>query len=214
MNVALPADLFKLNTIVSSSGFTGTFGTCSLLPTYGANLFRYNTAVSSMGFYQTFQSCNKLQLRADTFYVAGEEGTRFNNRVSDFTQFCLVAGWSGAARGTAPELWLCTYGSATPVTANCFNGHTTSSLDNFANIAQKLTINVSPATDWTPGDLLTGQSSARTCNTCQKRSATVYWVNQISAGSWTSGEILGVTGNANKLADQNVGAPTFVLEWA
>jgi hypothetical protein len=133
---SIPADLFRYNTNVSSSGFYVTFNGCTGLTSIPADLFRYNTAVSGSGFYKTFEGCNKLQQRADIFFASGEESTRFLNRVSNFEGcFDLTAAFSGT-KGTAPALWDCTYGTATPVTTNTFDGHSADSVDNFASIPE------------------------------------------------------------------------------
>jgi hypothetical protein len=72
---SLPADLFRYNTAVSTSGFTNTFSDCPGLTSLPADLFRYNTLVSTSGFYYTFQGCTGLtSLPADLF--------RYNTLVS------------------------------------------------------------------------------------------------------------------------------------
>jgi len=71
-----------------------------------------------------------------------------------------------------------------------------------------ITINVSPVTDWVLGDVITGQSSGATCIITSKISATQYYVRGM-VGAFTDGEVIGVTGNANKLADQSAGSPVF-----
>jgi hypothetical protein len=73
-----------------------------------------------------------------------------------------------------------------------------------------MTINVSPATDWAADDIITGQSSGKTCVVVSKIDATNYIV-KTRDGTFTDAEEIGVTGTAAKLADQNAGAPTFSL---
>jgi hypothetical protein len=73
-----------------------------------------------------------------------------------------------------------------------------------------LTINVSPTTDWVADDVITGQSSGFLCVCVSKITATTYYVKG-RTGVYTDGEQIGVTGNADKLADQNAGAPTTAI---
>jgi len=80
--------------------------------------------------------------------------------------------------------------------------------NNLYDFREIMTINVSPATDWAPDDLITGQSSGKTCVVVSKIDATNYIV-KTRTGTFTDAEEIGVTGTAAKLADQNAGAPTF-----
>ena len=130
---SIPTDLFRYNTAVSSSGFYRTFQNCTGLTSLPTDLFRYNTAVSSSGFYRTFHGCTKLQLSPYIFFSAGEESTRFLNRVSNFQECFYLTSFSGS-QGTAPALWNCDFGTGTPTKTDCFQGHSSSSLSNWANI--------------------------------------------------------------------------------
>ena len=130
----LPTDLFRYNTAVSTSGFYYIFNGCTGLTSLPTDLFRYNTAVSTEGFYSTFYGCGKLQLNSWIFFATGEEGTRFLNRVSDFTSCFRFTGAFTGTKGTAPALWDCSFGTQTPVTTDCFTGHSTDSVDNYASI--------------------------------------------------------------------------------
>ena len=131
---ALPTDLFRYNTAVSTYGFNEAFYDCTGLTALPTDLFRYNTAVSANGFESTFHGCHKLQLNPWIFFATGEEGTRFLNRVSNFTNcFRLTAAFTGT-KGTAPALWGCSFGTETPVTTTCFTGHSLDSVDNYASI--------------------------------------------------------------------------------
>ena len=131
---ALPTDLFRYNTAVSTYGFNEAFYDCTGLTALPTDLFRYNTAVSANGFESTFHGCRKLQLNPWIFFATGEEGTRFLNRVSNFTNcFRLTAAFTGT-KGTAPALWGCSFGTETPVTTTCFTGHSLDSVDNYASI--------------------------------------------------------------------------------
>jgi hypothetical protein len=72
---SLPTDLFRYNTAVSTQGFIYTFFGCSGLTALPVDLFRYNTAVSTNGFYRTFNGCTGLtSLPTDLF--------RYNTAVS------------------------------------------------------------------------------------------------------------------------------------
>ena len=71
-----------------------------------------------------------------------------------------------------------------------------------------ITLDVSPATDWAVDDVVTGQTSAKTCTVVIKLTATTYVVKSRN-GTYTLGEVVGVTGNADKLADQGAANPTF-----
>ena len=74
---SIPADLFRYNTLVSTSGFSFTFFGCSgLTGSIPDDLFRYNTLVSTYGFYYTFYGCSGLtgSIPADLF--------RYNTLVS------------------------------------------------------------------------------------------------------------------------------------
>ncbi|MBW2675035.1 MAG: hypothetical protein JRD89_16755 [Deltaproteobacteria bacterium] len=71
-----------------------------------------------------------------------------------------------------------------------------------------LTLDVAPAVDWAPGDLLTGQTSAETCRTVAKLTDLTYQVRE-RTGDFTLDEIIGVTGDGDKLADQGAAHPTI-----
>jgi hypothetical protein len=160
---AIPADLFRYNTAVSTSGFYATFYGCTgLTGSIPADLFRYNTLVSTTGFLETFYGCtgltgsipadlfkyntactsfnltfygaNKLEPSANIFFAPGEEGTRFLNQTVDFTGCFRLTGTYGGAQGTAPALWGCDFGTGTPTTTDCFQGHSSSTLSNWADI--------------------------------------------------------------------------------
>lgn len=71
-----------------------------------------------------------------------------------------------------------------------------------------LTLDVAPATDWDPGDIITGQTSTETSVAVEKITALTYYVRERS-GAYTLGEIVGVTGVGGKLADQGAAHPTI-----
>jgi hypothetical protein len=131
----IPADLFKYNILVSTTGFKNTFATCTHLTTVPEQLFRYNINVSTNGFTLTFSNCSALKQNRWIFYEAGEETTRFLNRVSVFGD-CFSRNTFTGIQGSAPELWSCSFGSATPVSTRCFglSGNNLTSLDNYASV--------------------------------------------------------------------------------
>jgi hypothetical protein len=179
---SIPVDLFRYNTAVSTNGFNGTFQGCTSLTSIPTDLFRYNTAVSTTGFYQTLYGCTKLQVLSNTFYEPGEEATRFLNRVSDFTSAFSRTSFSGT-QGVAPNLWTCDFG-------------------------ETITLSLAPASDWVGGDTITGQTSGATAVVVAKVSALVYKIKQ-HFGTFSLGEIVGVTGTPTKLALQGGANPTF-----
>lgn len=71
-----------------------------------------------------------------------------------------------------------------------------------------LSLDVAPASDWVAGDILTGQSSTKTCVCVKKITSLTYYVRERS-GAFTPGEVIGVTGTAEKLADQGAAHPTI-----
>jgi len=73
---------------------------------------------------------------------------------------------------------------------------------------ETLTLDVAPATDWAADDIVTGQTSAKTCVVVAKVSALVYTVKDRS-GTFTLDETIGVTGTAAKLANQGAANPVF-----
>jgi len=72
-----------------------------------------------------------------------------------------------------------------------------------------MTLDVAPATAWVVGDTITGQSSLKTCVVATVITTKTFTVNSRS-GTYTLGEIVGVTGVPGKLADQGATKPTFV----
>lgn len=132
---SVPTDLFRYNVAVSTYGFRSTFNGCTSLASVPEGLFRYNVAVSTGGFQYVFLDCSKLQVNPYIFFAAGEEGTRFKDRESDFTA-CFARLEFDGVQGTAPALWMCDFGTATPVTSECFGdvGNNLASLDNFNDI--------------------------------------------------------------------------------
>ena len=71
-----------------------------------------------------------------------------------------------------------------------------------------LTLDVAPVDDWVAGDILTGQMSSKTCVAVQKITSLTYYVRERS-GAFTLGEVIGVTGTDDKLADQGAAHPTI-----
>lgn len=75
-----------------------------------------------------------------------------------------------------------------------------------------LSLDVAPATAWAVGDLITGQTSSKTCIVVTVITTKTFIVKSRS-GAYTLGEIVGVTGTAGKLADQGAAFPTFVTTY-
>ena len=75
-----------------------------------------------------------------------------------------------------------------------------------------LTCDVAPATPWAVGDVITGQASTRTCIIVTVLTTKTFIVKSRS-GSYTLGEIIGVTGTSAKLADQGPANPTFATTY-
>lgn len=71
-----------------------------------------------------------------------------------------------------------------------------------------LTLDVAPATPWVVGNIITGQTSSKTCIIVTVITTKTFIVKSRS-GAYTLGEIVGVTGVAGKLADQGAAFPTF-----
>lgn len=182
----VPTDTFRYNTLIAIWAFRSTFKNCTALATVPELLFKYNTAVSELGFYQTFQNCNKLQLNAKIFYDTGEQATRFHQTtIKDFTE-CFARDTFTGDQGVAPDLWLCDF-------------------------YEYINVDVSPAVDWAADDIITGQTSGATAVVVAKIDALRYYIKEHD-GVFDLDEIIGVTGNVDKLADQGATRPTFTRE--
>jgi hypothetical protein len=150
----IPTDLFRYNTLVT--GFKGTFSNCTNLTSIPVDVFRYNTLVTNfdftfnqcvnlttipdnifrdnincLSFDGTFFNCRKLTLKSNIFGTSLT--TRFLNQSIDFTKCFRINPFTGTI-GAAPSLWTANYGTGTPTTNDCFLGHSTSSLTNYASI--------------------------------------------------------------------------------
>ena len=75
-----------------------------------------------------------------------------------------------------------------------------------------LTLDVAPATPWAVGDIITGQTSSKTCIIVTVLTTKTFIVKSRS-GAYTLGEVVGVTGVAGKLADQGAAFPTFTITY-
>lgn len=179
----IPTDLFRYNTAVTTDAFNGTFLGCTKLETIPDLTFKYNTNVSGSCWRNCFNNCPKLQLNAKIFYDTNEQSTRFLNKVMNFSEGCFSRTTFTGTQGTAPDLWNCDYG-------------------------ESITLDVAPVIDWAADDIITGQTSAAVATVISKTSTLVYHIKK-HFGTFTLGEIIGVTGNANKLADQGAANPTF-----
>ena len=76
---------------------------------------------------------------------------------------------------------------------------------------ETLTTDVDPATNWAAGDIITGQTSTATC-ICVAKLGVKSWKVKSRVGTYTLGEIIGVTGVAAKLADQGATTPTLAYD--
>ena len=130
--VHVPYQIFDYNTLVTS--FYDTFRNCADLLTVPSGLFEHNTLATN--FDSTFRDCVNFQLNANMFSsAAGWESTRFKNQSPNFSNCFSRAAFTGA-RGDAPDLWTCDYGTGTPITTGCFGdlGNSLVSLSNYASI--------------------------------------------------------------------------------
>ncbi len=207
LNQAIPAGLFDNNPLVGAQGFYATFAGCSKLTSAPDGLFRVHTSAAAETFFATFQKASNLTMSKWIFYNAGEEGTRFLNKSVGFGSFFDLFGFTGIA-GQAPELWKCNFGTGTPI-LGAYIFHSLLSLTNYYDIPITMVLDVAPATDWAVGDIVTGQTSGKTCLVVKKITATQYWVNHEDNGAWTLGEIVGVTEVSGKLADQGGTRPIW-----
>ena len=73
-----------------------------------------------------------------------------------------------------------------------------------------MTLDVAPVTVWAVGDIITGQTSTRTC-VIQTVLTTKTYIVKSRSGAYTLGEIVGVTGTAAKLADQGPANPVLSI---
>jgi hypothetical protein len=127
---SIPADLFRYNTLATN--FASTFYFCSgLTGSIPADLFRYNTLATNFSY--CFRYCTKLELSAWIFYPDGAQSTRFATQTPDFSYCFNFTPGGGIPQGTAPDLWNCTY-TGTPTRTDCFQGHSSTSLSNWASI--------------------------------------------------------------------------------
>ena len=95
------------------------------------DLFRYNFQCT--GFRETFYLCSKLTLN-DQIFGPDLATTRFLNQSVNFTNCFRINSSFTGTQGTAPELWNAAYGTGTPTRTDCFQGHSVSSLTNYASI--------------------------------------------------------------------------------
>jgi len=133
--------------------------------------------------YACFYGNNQLQLSEYCCYADGEQATRFLGKTMNFASMFARSGAYTGAQGTAPDLWNCDFG-------------------------ETITLDVAPAVDWAGGDTITGQTSGATAVVVAKVSALVYKIKK-HFGVFSLDEIVGVTGVADKLADQGAANPTF-----
>ena len=129
---SIPVDLFRYNTLATNFGsaFTYCLNMSGAIPT---GLFKYNTLATN--FSGAFYECQKLQITKNIFYDDGSESTRFLNQSVNFG-YCFFRSSAPVTQGTAPNLWICAFGSGTPTTTLCFgnSGNNSTSLSNYASI--------------------------------------------------------------------------------
>jgi hypothetical protein len=156
--VAIPEDLFAFNTKVTSfrecfyncasitaisdglfehnedvTDFNSCFYGCSLLTTAPNSLFATNVDVTDFSY--CFSGCYSLQQNPWTFYTDGQQATRFNGKIVDFTG-CFERSAFAGSQGTAPDLWECDFGSGSATKTNCWygSGNSLTSLTNYYSI--------------------------------------------------------------------------------
>jgi len=176
----LPVDLFRYNILAAEAAFVVTFEGCIGLETVPDDLFRYNTLAGIDGFQGTFQNCTKLQINPNIF--GADLAARFADSPVplDFTEMFDRTSFSGT-QGTAPALWDVT----------------------FPDIIE---VSTRPAVAWVAGDIITGQTSGVTSTFIAWFGTWKFLAKNLS-GSYSSDEIIGVTGTPAKLANQSAGYP-------
>lgn len=103
---------------------------------------------------------------------------------------------------------------------NIDSGSVASDMTPYASLAsgsypvdlELMTLDVAPATAWAVGDVITGQTSSKTCIVVTVLTTKTFIVKSRS-GAFTLGEIVGVTGTAGKLVDQGAANPTFATTY-
>ncbi len=117
---SIPSGLFDNNT--EATDFCQCFFECTGLTEIPAGLFSSN--INATNFKRCFSGCTKLKLIPEIFPQpdAINRPVYFNDRTMDFTDFCKNVGTHPTATvGTAPELWLFSYGAGVTSTG-CFTG--------------------------------------------------------------------------------------------
>lgn len=145
------------------------------------DLLRYCPNLTNCGY--AFSGNSQMTLNADCFYRNGEQATRFLGKTMNFQRCFYRSGAFTGVQGTAPDLWNCDFG-------------------------ETITLDVAPETDWDGGDVITGQTSGATALVVAKVSALVYKIKK-HFGTFALDEVVGVTGDPTKLADQGAKKPTF-----
>jgi hypothetical protein len=126
---SIPAGLFNNNTAVTE--FDLAFLSCTNLTSIPAGLFNNNTQVTT--FESTFQNCPKLTNIPNVFSDPVNLN-RFLNRSVNFTNCFILNNPFTGVPGTAPALWTYNFGTGTPITTDCWLGHSAASLTNYASI--------------------------------------------------------------------------------
>ena len=79
----------------------------------------------------------------------------------------------------------------------------------YPQITEILKLDVAPANDWAADDIITGQTSTKTCIVVAKLTNYTYSIKS-RTGAFTLDEIIGVTGVSAKLANQGAAFPVFI----
>ena len=131
---SIPEGLFANNPLVTI--FQSTFLRCSgLTGSIPAALFANNPLVTD--FQGALQGCFRLQPSANIFAAdSAALVDRFINRSVNFTNCFARNIHADNGVGTVPELWLCNFGTGTPIRTGCFagTGNNINTITNFNNI--------------------------------------------------------------------------------
>ena len=118
------------NLFADCSGLTSAFAAFALCPSLldipdGLCV----PLVNCVNFSYTFYNDTDANIHPWVFYADGDQDTRFLNQNVNFYRCFRTTSTSGY--GTAPDLWACAYGTGTPNSGQCFDGHSASTLDNY-----------------------------------------------------------------------------------
>jgi hypothetical protein len=179
---SIPPNLLDYCTELINVGYLASAAPMSAYPAHF-----FDNLTKCYYFERLFFEMAYLKVPPTDLLPTGTEDTWFLNRGQP-VNFCACyerPSFTGV-QGTAPALWNCDYG-------------------------ETITLDVAPATDWAPGDTITGQTSGATAVVVSKTSTYVYRIKKHfhSGTDFTLGEVVGVTGVTGKLADQGATRPVF-----